>query len=288
MSEIEGLRAAAKAIGRARALLITAGAGMGVDSGLPDFRGDRGFWNAYPPYESRGMRFTDLANPHWFRRDLPFAWGFYGHRLNLYRATVPHDGFGRLLKWAERRELGWFVLTSNVDGQFQKAGFAEDRIVEIHGSIHHLQCTADCGVGIVDGTELQVEVEERSMRAREPLPACPHCGRPLRPNILMFGDREWDSSRTSRQSARYHRWLQHLRTEAASPGEIAVIECGAGTALPAVRSESESRSAEFDAPLVRINRYDAEVPGGTGNVGLRGAALDLLRGIDIELIRVSS
>ena len=49
-------RAAAE-LRRAGALVVTAGAGMGVDSGLPDLRGDRGFWTAYPPYErSRGSR----------------------------------------------------------------------------------------------------------------------------------------------------------------------------------------------------------------------------------------
>ena len=46
---------AAAAIRNADALVITAGAGMGVDSGLPDFRGDKGFWNAYPMYERLGF-----------------------------------------------------------------------------------------------------------------------------------------------------------------------------------------------------------------------------------------
>src|SRR5438445_8809587 len=84
---------AAGAIARADALLIGAGAGMGVDSGLPDFRGTEGFWNAYPPFRKLGLSFVDLANPRWFRSDPELAWGFYGHRLNLYRATQPHAGF---------------------------------------------------------------------------------------------------------------------------------------------------------------------------------------------------
>ncbi|WP_455382126.1 SIR2 family NAD-dependent protein deacylase [Salinispira pacifica] len=289
MGSDDPISAAAEAVGRARAILVTAGAGMGVDSGLPDFRGDRGFWNAYPPYESRGLHFTDLANPHWFRRDQPFAWGFYGHRLNLYRAATPHPGFSLLLRWTARCELGSFVVTSNVDGQFQKAEFPEDRIVEIHGSIHHLQCSAGCGVGILDGSETQVHVDEQTMRAGEPLPACPRCGCALRPNILMFGDHEWDSSRSDRQSERYHRWLGYLRRELSEGGELAVIECGAGTALPAVRTESERRVREFRGTLIRINRYDPEVPGTTSGpsgirwIGLRGGALDLLREINRRL-----
>jgi hypothetical protein len=50
------------------------------------------------------------------------AWGFYGHRLNLYRKTVPHAGFDILRKWGEKMPLGYRVFTSNVDGQFQKEG----------------------------------------------------------------------------------------------------------------------------------------------------------------------
>ena len=76
---------AADAIRRADALLVAAGAGMGVDSGLPDFRGPEGFWRAYPPYRALGLRFEQMASPHTFARDAHLAWGFYGHRLNLYR-----------------------------------------------------------------------------------------------------------------------------------------------------------------------------------------------------------
>jgi NAD-dependent SIR2 family protein deacetylase len=136
------IRAAADAIRTADALLIGAGAGMGVDSGLPDFRGAEGFWKAYPPF--RGRRFAEMSTPHWFRTDPPLAWGFFGHRLQLYRTAVPHAGFGLLHKWSAARPHGAFIFTSNVDGQFQQAGFAESQIVECHGSIHFLQCTRPC------------------------------------------------------------------------------------------------------------------------------------------------
>ena len=92
---------AAEAIARAQALLITAGAGIGVDSGLPDFRGNEGFWRAYPPLKRLGISFYDMANPIWFKRDPELAWGFYGHRLELYRSTEPHEGFRRLREWGE-------------------------------------------------------------------------------------------------------------------------------------------------------------------------------------------
>ena len=77
MSELQdNIRLAAQAINQASALLITAGAGMGVDSGLPDFRGNQGFWRAYPAL--KGYPFEEMANPKWFTSDPTRAWGFYG------------------------------------------------------------------------------------------------------------------------------------------------------------------------------------------------------------------
>ena len=74
-------------------LLIGAGAGMGVDSGLPDFRGKEGFWRAYPPLKKLGISFEEMANPRWFSENPELAWGFYGHRYNLYQSTNPHAGY---------------------------------------------------------------------------------------------------------------------------------------------------------------------------------------------------
>src|SRR5580658_2778172 len=105
----ESIHRAAQAIARAEALLFTAGAGMGVDSGLPDFRGTEGFWRAYPPYQKLGLRFEQLANPDTFDSDPRLAWGFYGHRLALYRKVQPHAGFATLLRWAMNKPLGHFV-----------------------------------------------------------------------------------------------------------------------------------------------------------------------------------
>ena len=62
----ETLEQAARSIATADALLITAGAGMGVDSGLPDFRSDGGFWRSYPRLAELGLAFEDMAQPRWF------------------------------------------------------------------------------------------------------------------------------------------------------------------------------------------------------------------------------
>ena len=94
------------AIAKADALLIGAGAGMGVDSGLPDFRGNAGFWKAYPPYQRLGLDFVALAKSRWFIDDPTLAWGFYGHRMGLYRETKPHQGYSVLDRWARRMKGG--------------------------------------------------------------------------------------------------------------------------------------------------------------------------------------
>jgi NAD-dependent SIR2 family protein deacetylase len=79
----ETLEKAAGWLREADGLLITAGAGMGVDSGLPDFRGRDGFWRAYPALRHHGFSFEDMANPARFAEHPELAWGFYGHRLKL-------------------------------------------------------------------------------------------------------------------------------------------------------------------------------------------------------------
>jgi len=55
---------AADAVARADALLIAAGAGMGVDSGMPDFRGGAGFWQAYPAAQKLGLAFEEIPGQH--------------------------------------------------------------------------------------------------------------------------------------------------------------------------------------------------------------------------------
>lgn len=261
------LRAAAEAVRAAEALLIGAGAGMGVDSGLPDFRGPEGFWKAYPPF--RGRLFAELSTPHWFQTDPALAWGFFGHRLNLYRAAVPHAGFGMLRRWADRLPLGAFVFTSNVDGQFQKAGFPPERLVECHGSVHYLQCSRPCGRAIWPADGLRVHVDEATVRAWSELPACPNCGAVARPNVLMFGDWDWDPTRYADQAARYADWLGRV-----SGRRLVAVELGAGLAIPTVRHECEQRAQA----LIRINPRDAETP--AGGISLALGARQALARID--------
>jgi NAD-dependent SIR2 family protein deacetylase len=173
-------------IDEADAILITAGAGMGVDSGLPDFRGVEGFWKAYPVIKDLGYRFEDMANPRWFEDEPTLAWAFYGHRLNLYRETIPHEGFKKLLELGKNKVGGYFVFTSNVDGQFQKAGFDDNKITEIHGSIEHFQCSQSCTNQIWKDSGTYIEIDDDTFRATSELPTCLNCTEVARPNIRFL------------------------------------------------------------------------------------------------------
>ncbi len=119
------IKQAAEAIRSATALLIGAGAGMGVDSGLPDFRGPEGFGKR--THRSVVALLPKCRRRIGFRTDPALAWGFFGHRLGLYRSAIPHIGFKILKKWIERMPTGGFVFTSNVDGQFQKQALPKRR-----------------------------------------------------------------------------------------------------------------------------------------------------------------
>lgn len=264
---------AATALASAKTLVIAAGAGMGVDSGLPDFRGPQGFWQAYPMYEKLGIGFMDAANPQHFENNPAFGWGFYGHRTHLYRRTVPHRGFALLRNWIERFALRSFVVTSNVDGQFQKAGFASRQILEVHGSIHHLQCTVPCCNRIWENGE-DIPVDQATMRARL-LPRCRWCDAVARPNILMFGDYAWLGERSERQQRRFEECL------AAATGPLVVVELGAGTAIPTIRHLSERLIRSKGATLIRINPREPQVPGGQIPLGL--GALEGLEGVEAAL-----
>ena len=200
--------------------------------------------------------FCGTGESRWFDSDPQRAWGFYGHRLNLYRNTQPHAGFGQSLAWGRSKPLGYFVFTSNVDGQFQRAGFDAERIVECHGSIHHLQCSRPCSDEITRADDLRIKVDESDF-ARLPLPDCPHCGSMPRPNVLMFGDGRWLDGRTGEQWQRYEQWCRKTQGK-----RLAILEFGAGTAVPTVRCHCECHGGT----LIRINPREPSV--GRGGIAI--------------------
>lgn len=257
-------------IADADALLVTAGAGIGIDidSGLPDFRGPGGFWKAYPGLGRRHLEFTDIASPAAFEAVPRVAWGFYGHRLALYRATVPHDGFRILRTWGERMRHGLRVFTSNVDGQFQKAGVPQAHVTECHGSIHRLECLESCEQPAWPADALVPDIDEGACEWRGALPTCPGCGGLARPNILMFYDGGWDGRRYEVAEMALQAWIERTH-------RLVIVEIGAGTGIPSVRRFGEATRA----PLVRINPRESGVAR-AADMSVPAGALAALRAID--------
>jgi NAD-dependent SIR2 family protein deacetylase len=187
---------------------------------------------------------------------------------------VPHAGYRVLRRWAER--VPTRVFTSNVDGAFQAAGFAPADVTECHGAIGTLQCSRPCHEGTWPADDVVVSVDEATMRAVPPLPRCPCCGAVARPNILMFGDGSWVPGLHAQRMAEHRAWL---RTRDAT--RVAVVELGAGTAVPTVRRHAELASAS-SARLVRINVREPEVRHGHG-VGLAAGARATLEALEALL-----
>lgn len=255
------LKLAQEIIESADAVLITAGAGMSADSGLATFRTDGGWWKNHPLSKKHSINFMDLVTVKGFESDPRLSWAFFGTLMDEFRNTAPHRGYTLLLELAKSKQHGAFVITSNGDELFEKAGFDADSIHEVHGSAFHLQCAKPC-------TETTWEfrgpipVNNETFKAEGILPICPYCSGPARPNALMFGeDDAWVQERESTQEQRLQKWLEEVRLFGS---ELVVIEIGAGTQVPTIRIKSQYFSKLMGGQLIRINLDDAELEGAEG------------------------
>ncbi|CAI2377310.1 unnamed protein product [Moneuplotes crassus] len=239
----------ARSVARSKAILVTAGAGISIDSGLPDFRIKEGLWEAYPYFKNTNMTFMDAANPRFFKTKLKEFWFFYGHRYNLYQDHLPHSGYSALLEICEKY-LGnkYHVYTSNVDGHFQKAGFSQRKITECNGSINHFQCDS-CRIIYLVPHRARFELNIKNFTCKKP-PKCTYCSEPVRPNVLMFNDSDWIACRTTKQEENYKKFISEN-----SKDGITIIEIGAGTVIPTIRARSEAIFSDTSGPrtLIRIN-----------------------------------
>ena len=171
----------------------------------------------------------------------------------------------------------YFIVTSNVDGQFQKAGFDTNKIHEVHGSIHYLQCSKDCKSEIweVSPEEIVVDMEKFETNT---IPKCVHCGAVARPNIMMFGDSEFSYMREVEQRQRYLAWLAGVKKR---KEHLVIIELGAGLEIPTIQilgNKLANKNKNYS--LIRINPRDFEVSSQCG-VSLAMGGLEGL----VELLR---
>lgn len=234
-------------------IVILAGAGMGVDAGIPDFRGKSGVWTAE---KDTFMKYSKASSFH----DHPLdAWNFYITRFLTYRDSPPHQGYHSLLTLPK----DIFVVTSNIDGHFIASGYDRAKIYEIHGNLEYIQCSKRCG----NDTQPMPKFDA-TLTHEDEMPRCPKCSAPSRPQVMLFND-PWFVPRTvNTQSLAYLNWAVNKK-------RIVGIEIGAGLAVPSIRMFGEERTYR----LIRINPNDYQI-GREGDLAIPLGAQD---GIDIVM-----
>ena len=160
-------------VGNASRIAVLTGAGISTDSGIPDFRGPNGVWTKNPEAEKLSTLSEYVGDPSvrrraWrSRRDHP-AWSAKpnaGHH-----ALVELECTGRLVA----------IVTQNIDGLHQAAGSDPERVIEIHGTMHEVECLS-CA------TRLPMSAAIERVEAGEDDPACESCGGILKSATISFG-----------------------------------------------------------------------------------------------------
>ncbi|MDR2031150.1 MAG: NAD-dependent deacylase [Azoarcus sp.] len=155
----------------ARPLFVT-GAGISADSGLPTYRGIGGLYNDRSTEE--GFAIEDALSGRMLTSRPEVTWRYIAEIEHNCRGAAPNAAH-RLIAALEGEKPAAWVLTQNIDSLHGKAG--SKNLIEIHGSLHRLLCTA-CGHRrtVADYAGLTLP------------PPCPACGRPLRPDVVLFGE----------------------------------------------------------------------------------------------------
>ncbi|HET6232243.1 MAG TPA: NAD-dependent deacylase [Longimicrobiaceae bacterium] len=221
----EGLDRAAEWIARAERVVVSTGAGMSRESGIPTFRDAmEGLWAQYDPQE--------LATEAGFRANPRRVWSWYAHRRRQIEKCEPHAGHYALAEMAPlvpHLTLG----TQNVDGLHARAGSPD--VIELHGNITRAKCL-DHGHPFAGPLSSEAEDEDP--------PPCPVCGSPLRPDVVWFGEMLPEGG------------LERARAESERCGVILVVGTS-GTVWPAAELPYVAQAA--GARIVEINPEPSEV-----------------------------
>lgn len=169
-------------------VVVLTGAGISTDSGIPDFRGPQGVWTTDPANErlftlQNYLRDPEVRRQSWLARKASPAWEAEPNRAHLALAEL------------EKAGTAVRILTQNIDGLHQAAGSNPDNVLELHGTMFKVRCTA-CG----DTTEMRSALDR--VEAGEADPACLKCGGILKSGTVMFGENldEWTFQWATRSS----------------------------------------------------------------------------------------
>ena len=212
----------------ADAIVVGAGAGLSTSAGLT-YSGER-FERHFADFIAK-YGFRDMYSAGFF----PFPteeerWAYWSRHIwyNRY-VEPPKDTYAKLLQLLDGKDF--FAITTNVDHQFQRAGFPKDRLYYTQGDYGLWQCSVPCHDKTYDNYDVVKRMMEEQGDMRVPIelvPRCPVCGKPMAMNLRADGtfveDAGWHEAAT-----RYHDFL-----EAHQEGEVLYLELGVGANTPVI------------------------------------------------------
>jgi NAD-dependent deacetylase len=157
----------------AERVTVLTGAGISTDSGIPDYRGPNGVWTRDPDAEKLVTLSYYVADPDIRRR----AWLM---RRDLQADDIHPNAGHRALVDLERQDRLRGLLTQNIDGLHQAAGSSPELVLELHGTVHEVEC-----LSCRDRTTMRSALDR--VDAGEPDPACLVCGGILKSATVSFG-----------------------------------------------------------------------------------------------------
>lgn len=210
------------------AIVIGAGAGLSTSAGFT-YTGER-FEHYFPDFIAR-YHFSDMYSGGFYPFDtLEEHWAYWSRYIFCNRyLDAPKPVYQELLSLVHDKD--YFVLTTNVDHQFQKAGFDRHRLFYTQGDYGLWQCMEPCHQKTYDNEEAvrQMVAGQRDMRIPTKLvPRCPVCGKPMAMNLrsdnTFVEDEGWH-----RAAGRYHDFLRRH-----DGLKVLFLELGVGANTPAI------------------------------------------------------
>lgn len=250
---------AAKLFQDADAVLIGAGAGLSTAAGL-SYSGKRFTDNFEEFIEKYGSEYmSDMYSAGFYPFPTEEAkWGYWSKHSCINRiepGTLPL--YGKLYELVKSKPH--FVLTTNVDHQFWKAGFAEENIFATQGDYGEIQCEKGCHPKVYDAIDMFKQMNQARKDCLVPsymVPKCPICGRNmtmhLRCDRYFVEDDHWHEA-----AGRYGAFLKEHKKD-----KVVLLELGVGFNTPTIIRfpfESMMRSCEKWS-LIRLNMNEAVVP----------------------------
>lgn len=260
----EQIETAAGYLKEAECVLIGAGAGLSTAAGLT-YSGKR-FQEHFGEFIKKyGMRDMYSAGFYPFPSE-EAMWGYWSRHAVLNRIVPPGLPLYKLL-YELVKEKDYFVLTTNVDHQFQKSGFSEDKIFATQGDYGRIQCKRGCHQKTYDAVKMFGQMNQAVKDCQIPsymVPKCPVCGGPMAMNLrcdqYFVQDEAWH-----REAENYGDYLKRIRGR-----KVVLLELGVGFNTPMIiRFPFEQMVREDEKiRLIRLNLEEAVIPAGFGRRGV--------------------